>query len=99
MLNISKNSISQEFDKSRFGIFKNLENRNYGKNVLRFILAFVVLSILFTFIPWTQNIRGNGTMTTLGPAQRPQTVHSIIAGRIEKCKRRIKIPGGRIKSS
>ncbi len=84
MLNISNNSIRQEFDKSRFEIFKNLENRNYGKNVLRFILAFCILFILFMFIPWTQNIRANGTMTTLGPAERPQTVHSIIAGRIEK---------------
>jgi multidrug resistance efflux pump len=36
------------------------------------------------FIPWTQNIRSRGKVTTLKPDQRPQTIHSIIAGRIEK---------------
>ena len=35
-------------------------------------------------LPWTQNIRSRGQVTTLKPDQRPQTIHSIIAGRIEK---------------
>lgn len=36
------------------------------------------------FVPWTQNIRARGNVTTLKPDQRPQTIHSVIAGRIEK---------------
>lgn len=36
------------------------------------------------FIPWTQNIRARGSVTTIRPDQRPQMIHSIIAGRIEK---------------
>ena len=36
------------------------------------------------FLPWTQNIRSNAKVTALRPDQRPQTIHSIIAGRIEK---------------
>jgi multidrug resistance efflux pump len=36
------------------------------------------------FLPWTQNIRSKGLVTALRPDQRPQTIHSIIAGRIEK---------------
>jgi multidrug resistance efflux pump len=36
------------------------------------------------FIPWTQNILSRGNVTTLRPDQRPQTIHSIIEGRIEK---------------
>ena len=35
-------------------------------------------------MPWTQNISGSGAVTTLKPDQRPQTVHTAIAGRIEK---------------
>ena len=84
MLNISKNSVNHEFDRSRFAIFGKLENKKYGKQLIRFIAVFSVVSILFMFIPWTQNVRANGTMTTLRPDQRPQTIHSIIAGRIEK---------------
>jgi multidrug resistance efflux pump len=45
---------------------------------------FFGLLILAMFIPWTQNIRSRGNVTALRPDQRPQTIHSIIAGRIEK---------------
>jgi adhesin transport system membrane fusion protein len=43
------------------------------------ILLFVTL-----FLPWTQNFRGKGKLTTLNPSERPQTLNSIIPGRIEK---------------
>ena len=36
------------------------------------------------FLPWTQNIRSGGNVTALNPSQRPQTINSVIAGRIEK---------------
>lgn len=53
------------------------------------VLAIFLLSILFLFIcslflPWQQNIRGVGQMTALNPANRPQTVETVIAGRIQK---------------
>src|SRR4028119_730782 len=44
----------------------------------------LLLLILATFLPWTQNIRSNGRLTTLNPGDRPQTIHSTIAGRVEK---------------
>jgi multidrug resistance efflux pump len=46
------------------------------------ILFFVGLFILF--LPWTQIISSEGQVTTLRPDQRPQTIHSVIPGRIEK---------------
>ena len=36
------------------------------------------------FLPWTQNITGQGLVTTLKPNQRPQTIQSQIPGRIEE---------------
>lgn len=45
------------------------------------IFLVVALSLL---LPWTQNIRSSGRLTTLDPEDRPQTVHATIAGRIEK---------------
>jgi multidrug resistance efflux pump len=41
-------------------------------------------SSLFILLPWTQNIQGSGFVTTVSPEQRPQTIHTAIAGRIEK---------------
>lgn len=40
--------------------------------------------LLSLFLPWTQNIRVKGKLTSLSPADRPQTIQSTIAGRIEK---------------
>jgi multidrug efflux pump subunit AcrA (membrane-fusion protein) len=34
------------------------------------------------FLPWTQNIRSKGKVTTLRPEQRPQEINTIIGGRI-----------------
>jgi multidrug efflux pump subunit AcrA (membrane-fusion protein) len=45
------------------------------------ILA-ALLALLF--LPWTQNIRSRGSVTTLRQEQRPQELNTIIAGRIVK---------------
>lgn len=36
------------------------------------------------FLPWQQNINGEGEVTALTPQDRPQTVQNAIAGRIER---------------
>ncbi len=50
-------------------------------NVLWFL---IILFFIVLFLPWTQNIRARGSVTALNPGQRPQNIHSAIAGRIEK---------------
>jgi multidrug efflux pump subunit AcrA (membrane-fusion protein) len=42
------------------------------------------LVILIMFLPWTQNIRSKGNVTTIEQGQRPQKINSLIPGRIEK---------------
>ncbi|MFN8308262.1 MAG: HlyD family efflux transporter periplasmic adaptor subunit [Ferruginibacter sp.] len=42
------------------------------------------LLILFLFLPWTQNIRARGSVTTLYQDQRPQQVNTLIGGRVMK---------------
>ena len=44
----------------------------------------LILMFITLFLPWTQNFRGKGKLTTLNPSERPQTLNSIIPGRIEK---------------
>jgi len=82
-LNISNVSISKYVDQSRYASLRNAEAR-VSTEVLRNILfVFFGFSFLFMFVPWTQNIRAGGNVTTLKPDQRPQTIHSVIGGRIE----------------
>lgn len=44
----------------------------------------VGIFIIFLFLPWTQNIRATGSVTTLYQDQRPQQVNTIIGGRVMK---------------
>lgn len=64
--------------------FKLIKEPKLEKAGARWVLGIFILLILITFLPWTQNIRSNGEVTTLKPEDRPQTVHSTIAGRIER---------------
>jgi multidrug resistance efflux pump len=58
---------------------------NTGARVLaQFLVTVLVIFICVLFLPWQQNIRGTGQITALDPANRPQTVEAVIAGRIEK---------------
>lgn len=84
MLNISKNSITHQVDRTHFPALNRVENRRSSKVFRRLLGLFFGLTLIFLFIPWTQNIRSMGNVTTLRPDQRPQTIHSVIAGRIER---------------
>jgi multidrug efflux pump subunit AcrA (membrane-fusion protein) len=44
----------------------------------------VLVFFIFLLLPWTQNIRAKGTVTTLYQDQRPQQVNTIIGGRVMK---------------
>ena len=83
MLNLSENnSVSNAIDK--YQTVKDLSKRPHYKILNRIIVGVSIIGILILFLPWTQNISGSGSVTTLKPDQRPQTVQTAIAGRIEK---------------
>jgi len=59
--------------------------RNYKRSSIRRIFWMVICSaLIILFIPWTQNIRSEGAITTLRQEQRPQQINTIIPGRIVK---------------
>jgi multidrug resistance efflux pump len=83
MLNISHTSVTSHVEKKGLSALQMVEMKK-SSMVLRklMISAFSVVFVLL-FIPWTQNIRSYGSVTTLKPDQRPQQLHSVIGGRIE----------------
>lgn len=84
MLNISDYSIHERLNPSKYKSFDHLGKKKPNRKFNRILLYFLVVTLLFLFVPWTQNIQGTGFVTTLTPDQRPQTIHTAIAGRIEK---------------
>lgn len=71
----------------RFESYASVQKAKQLKTPLRWrriSLFFFGILFLVLFLPWTQNIDSPGSVTALSPNNRPQTVHSIIGGRIEK---------------
>lgn len=84
MLNISPNSISAHIDQPSYKSFRLLNKKKGGKVILRLLVFSSFAFVILLLMPWTQNIRSYGNVTALRPDQRPQTIHSVIPGRIEK---------------
>lgn len=83
MLNVSENSIKDKIDHRLFRSFSMVKEYRAGKIFSKWLMIISLLLVVMLFFPWTQNIRSRGYVTTLRPDQRPQTIHSVIAGRIE----------------
>jgi membrane fusion protein, adhesin transport system len=84
MLNISQYNIASRVDAKRYKALMRVEDKETGVLVIRTSLMLLLLGFIILFLPWTQNIRADGNLTALRPEQRPQTIQSIIGGRIEK---------------
>jgi multidrug efflux pump subunit AcrA (membrane-fusion protein) len=52
---------------------------------LSYILTFLAVCFtIFLFLPWTQTVNSKGKITTLSANLRPQSIHSVLGGSIEK---------------
>lgn len=86
MLNISTSPecATPDLDRGDHKAFRAVGDSHAARRFGRLVAAAVVLFMAALFLPWTQNIRARGTLTSLSPDQRPQTIHAVIPGRIEE---------------
>lgn len=84
MLNISKSGLYKNVHLTGFKSTEKVFHKRHYKHFNRFLKVFAVIMVIILFLPWTQNVSGTGSLTTLTPDQRPQTIQSQIPGRIEK---------------
>jgi multidrug resistance efflux pump len=82
MLNLSPQNRNNSH--KELSALKRVEIQNTSKLLLRTIYILFGLILVVMFLPWTQNIRSNGQLVTLRPEQRPQTINTVISGKIEK---------------
>ncbi|MFN7330921.1 MAG: HlyD family secretion protein, partial [Bacteroidota bacterium] len=62
---------------------RSLDTPLAGKILARWLMGIGIVFLVILFLPWQQNIRGSGKVTALSPSNRPQTVETVIAGRIQ----------------
>lgn len=84
MLNLSDNKIDERLYSGDFLSLTEVEDKQKPLKVLRIFLIVFAVIVGALFLPWTQNMRIPGNLTTLYPEQRPQTVQNVIPGRIEQ---------------
>ena len=81
MLNLSpENKIQLEEQSS----LQQVESKKTTKKLKRTIYVLLVLLVVIMLLPWTQNIPSNGKLSTLRPEQKPQTINTVISGKVEK---------------
>lgn len=84
MLDISNNKIDEKLADYQLYSLKTLKTPELTKYLARVILTLFLIILAGLFLPWQQNVRGQGKVTAFNPANRPQTVQSAIPGRIEQ---------------
>lgn len=83
MLNLSKQRIDKVIAQERLYSLRALKRPKLGRMLARWLIGISLIFLIILFVPWQQNVRGTGLVTAFNPMNRPQTVESAIAGRIQ----------------
>jgi multidrug resistance efflux pump len=73
-----------EMSSYKFRSYSHIYEINRKSSTRKWFYIFLASLIAFLFLPWTQNIRARGTVTTLYQQERPQEINTIIGGRVMK---------------
>ena len=84
MLDVSKEKLNEKVDLSQFKSMLFTFNKDRFLTFNKIMSVFGIVFLVVLFLPWTQNVQGNGFVTTLEPNQRPQAIESAISGRVEE---------------
>ncbi len=84
MLNISHESIDRNEILKDQSAYQQVMESEASKRTLYLLSAVFFIGIVVLFLPWTQNIRARGKLTTMLPENREQNIHTVISGRVEK---------------
>ncbi len=66
----------------KYKSFSHIYRQGKSTEIKPWLIGFLILLVAILFLPWTQNIRSKGNITSLFQEQRPQKIYSPIAGKI-----------------
>ena len=79
-----KQILQKESPDAGFTSFSRVYMNDRKSRVKYWAIGILILLVIILFLPWTQNIRARGVVTTSRLEQRPQEINAIIGGRILK---------------
>ena len=83
MLNSSPNNL-KSFNETQYVSYQQVSLESSSKRLRWILYGIGLLLVVILLLPWTQNIRSGGEITTIRPEQRPQTINTVIGGKIER---------------
>lgn len=78
------NEQHQITESNQWHSFSKVYRHNKKSRVRYWFYGLITCLVIILFLPWTQNIRARGSVTTLRQEQRPQQLNTVIPGRVIK---------------
>lgn len=78
------NDTKAQCDELELTSYKKIYRINKNSGIKKWVSWILLLLLVVLFLPWTQNIRARGSVTTLYQEQRPTQLPTVIAGRVVK---------------
>ncbi|MCU0446899.1 MAG: HlyD family secretion protein [Microscillaceae bacterium] len=82
MLEISNVKLDPKALEKKIYSLKTINAPRSGRVLAYWLVGIIFVLFICLFLPWQQNIEGTGAVTAFAPQDRPQEVHTAIAGRI-----------------
>lgn len=73
-----------ELGTQRWKSFSQIYRHGKKSRIKTWFFVLLGLLLIILFLPWTQNVRGTGYVTTLRQEERPQEINTIISGKVLK---------------
>ncbi len=83
-MEILQHNIDELYQQNALQSYKKIYRVNKQSSVKRWLISILCVCAVVMFLPWTQNIKTSGTITTLKQEDRPQEVNTILSGSIVK---------------
>ena len=77
-------NIEEYIHHSELSSFKHIYRIHKQSGVKKWAITILVIMLIMLFLPWTQNIRARGLITTLRQEERPQELNTILSGKVVK---------------
>lgn len=78
------NDTKEQCEELKLSSYKKIYRIDRNSGVKKWVSWILLLLGIALFLPWTQNIRARGSVTTLYQDQRPTQLPTVIAGRVVK---------------